>query len=108
VLRLLLQVFPFWKQNARVDRRILLYNGRAASDYAGGSAGRTVGSRRVAAWTNRSTKSTRAFATRSGANAPITGRAFPSPVGLIGLLKADFYMDLILFTGFANIGILDK
>jgi len=39
-----------------------------ASDYTGGSAGRTVGSRREAERTNRSTKSTRAFAPRSGAN----------------------------------------
>jgi hypothetical protein len=37
-------------------------------DYAGGSAGRTVGSRRAAAQANWSTQSTRAFAARSAAN----------------------------------------
>ena len=39
-----------------------------ASDYSGGSAGRTIGSRREAEWTKRSTKLTRTFAPRSGAN----------------------------------------
>jgi len=38
-------------------------------DYAGSSAGPTVGSHRVAVWAKRWTKSTRAFAPRSGANA---------------------------------------
>jgi len=58
----------FLSANARVDRRVLLHNGRVATDYAGGPAGPTVGSHRVAEWANRWTKSTRAFAPRSGAN----------------------------------------
>ncbi|RLD13560.1 hypothetical protein DRI50_06920 [candidate division KSB1 bacterium] len=45
------------------------------SDYAGKIAGRTIGSRRVASRAYRSTKSTRAFAPRSGANDPAERRA---------------------------------
>ena len=55
--------------NARVDRRVLLDMSVVMTiDYAGGSAGRTTGSRRIASGTSRSTKSTRAFTPRSGVN----------------------------------------
>ena len=45
-------------------------------DYAGGSAGPTIGSHRVAVWAKRWTKSARAFAPRSGANAANQPRGF--------------------------------
>jgi len=42
--------------------------GAIVTDYAGGSAGRTIGSRREAERTKRSAKSTRPFAPLRGAN----------------------------------------
>ena len=59
-------------QNARVDRQLCHDNGREAFDYHGEVAGPTVGSHRLAVWAKRWTKSTRAFAPRSGANVELT------------------------------------
>ena len=55
------------KANARDDQQNFMHNGRAATGYVGNFAGRMVGSCREAVRTHHSTKSTRAFAPRSGA-----------------------------------------
>ena len=69
--------------------------GASASDYAGGSAGRTTGSSRVAARTWRSTKSTRALAPRSGANVVLTRlglSASENPVGVQHMVIWNLYL----------------